>query len=210
MPATRTDLKQELGELYRPTAQPRLVEVPELTFLMTDGHGDPSASGRFSAATGALYALAYTAKFMLRRRTGEDFAVMPLEGLWWAPEMTAFLTGQKAAWEWTLMMVVPDFVTADVVDAARGRAATKKGADRAAIDAIRLERFDEGLCAQVLHVGPYSAEAPTIAGLHRFIAGHGLVRAGRHHEIYLGDPRRAAPERLRTIIRQPVWPVAID
>ena len=127
---------------------------------------------------------------------------MPLEGLWWTPDMATFSTEDKSQWEWTLMIAVPALFTADVVEDARAAAARKH--PRAPLDAVRLERLAEGRCAQVLHVGPYSTEGPTVAALHAFIAEYEYVLVGKHHEIYLGDPRRSAPEKLRTIVRQPV------
>src|SRR3954452_14599359 len=130
--------------------------------------------------------------------------VMPLEGQWWTPDMATFSTDDRSQWNWTLMILVPEQVTAEVVEAARGAAARKHPEDP--LDRVRLERFAEGRCAQVLHVGPYSAEGATVAALHAFIAANGCALSGRHHEIYLGDPRRAAPEKLRTILRQPVAP----
>jgi hypothetical protein len=151
--------------------------------------------------------VAYTIRFGLKRGPEAlDVPVMPLEGLWWAPDMSAFTTEDRSQWEWTLMIMVPGRVTAGTVEDARAEAARKKQV--AAIDSVRLQRFAEGRCAQVMHVGPYSAEGPTVADLHAFIADRGYVLAGKHHEIYLGDPRRAAPERLRTIVRQPLAPAA--
>ena len=131
---------------------------------------------------------------------------MPLEGLWWTPDMATFSTDDKSQWDWTMMIVVPEPVTAEVVEDARASAARKH--PLASLDRVRLERFAEGRCAQVLYVGPYSAEGPTIAALHAFIAANGCALSGKHHEIYLGDPRRAAPDKLRTIVRQPVALVA--
>jgi hypothetical protein len=180
-----------------------VVEVPELAFLMIDGHGDPNTAPEYAEALEALYAVAYTAKFALKRAPGGiDYAVMPLEGLWWTPDMATFTTADKSAWDWTMMIVQPDPVTAEVVEEARATVARTKGLE--AIARVRLERFAEGRAAQVMHVGPFAAEGPTIERLHAFIAERGLGRAGKHHEIYLSDPRRTAPERLRTILRQPV------
>jgi hypothetical protein len=200
--AAKVDFKRELGEFYTARRSPAVVEVPELAFVMIDGHGDPDTSGEYRDAVSALFSVSYAARFALKRAGVIDFGVMPLEGLWWAADMSAFSSGDKSAWEWTMLIMQPDEVTADVLADAKVRAAAK--APAAALERLRLERFAEGLAAQVLHLGPYSAEGPVIASLHAFIAGQGRELAGKHHEIYLGDPSRTAPERLKTIIRQPV------
>jgi len=190
--------------LYTATAEPALVDVPPLTYLMIDGQGDPNTAPEYAAAVRALYSVAYGVKFAVRRAGGPNVTVMPLEGLWWAPDMSAFHTLDKGAWHWTMMIMQPDVVTAEVVERARAAASAKAKAPAAALDRLRLDRFAEGRAAQVLHVGPYAAEGPTIQRLHAYIAEQGLRLSGKHHEIYLGDPRRSAPERLRTVIRQPV------
>jgi hypothetical protein len=202
---TKVDLKRELPELYSAARQPGLVEVPELAFLMIDGHGDPNTASEYAQAVEAIYAVAYTTKFILKRaRDGIDFGVMPLEGLWWTPDMSTFTTDDKSAWDWTMMIAQPEQVTSEVVEQAQAKAAGKKAL--AAIDRVRLERFSEGRAAQVMHIGPYATEGPTIQRLHAFIAEQGCERAGKHHEIYLSDPRRSAPEKMKTIVRQPVTP----
>jgi hypothetical protein len=199
------DRRRELSALYSAGRAPAFVDVPELPFLMIDGHGDPNTTPAYAEAVQALYSLAYTIRFALKRRPDAvDARVMPLEGQWWTPDMATFSTDDKSQWDWTMMIVVPEQATAQVVEDARAEATKKKG--MAAIGEVRFERYAEGRCAQVLHVGPYSAEGPTIATLHAFISGHGYVLSGKHHEIYLGDPRRSAPEKLRTIVRQPVAP----
>jgi hypothetical protein len=203
MSMTRVDLRRELSALYSATRVPAFVDVPELPMLMIDGHGDPNTAPAYADAVQALYSVAYTIRFALKRRPdGVDAPVMPLEGLWWTPDMATFSTDDKSQWNWTMMIAVPEQVTAAVVEDARAAAARKR--PLALFDGVRLERVAEGRCAQILHVGPYSAEGPTVAALHAFIADNGCTLTGRHHEIYLGDPRRAAPERLRTIVRQPV------
>jgi hypothetical protein len=203
MPPTRVDLRRELSGLYSAAREPAFVDVPELSFLMIDGHGDPNTAPAYAGAVRALYSVAYTIRFALKKGPDAvDAPVMPLEGLWWTPDMATFTTDDKAQWNWTLMIVVPGQVTAAVVDDARSAAARKH--PLAPLAEVRLERFAEGRCAQILHVGPYRAEGPTVAALHAFIAEHGGTLTGRHHEIYLGDPRRAAPEKLRTIVRQPI------
>lgn len=205
MTATQHDLRHALHGLYSAGPEPALVDVPELPFLMIDGTGDPNTDPGYAAALQALYATAYAVHFALKRGpAGIDAPVMPLEGLWWVPDMALFDVADKGAWHWTLMIVQPGQVTAELADRARaGAAARKPGLP---VDRVRLDRFAEGLSAQVLHRGPYSAEGPTVARLHRFIADRGYALTGKHHEIYLGDPRRSAPEKLRTIVRQPVAP----
>ncbi len=182
------------------------MEVPELCFLMIDGRGDPNSSEAYQDALGALYGIAYTLKFTLKKAEPErDFKVAPLEGLWWAdveaPSMAA-LQADRDSWNWTMMIAVPDGVTAAEFAAAAEAAARRRPLPAAA--RVRLERFAEGLAAQIMHVGPYADEAPTIAALHAFVEEQGYALRGRHHEIYLGDPRRTAPERLKTVLRHPV------
>ena len=203
MPTTKIDFKRELRELYAPGRTPVLVEVPEMAFVMIDGHGDPNTADSYREAIEALYTVSYTVKFALKRGPAEiDFGVMPLEGLWWSADPTVFSTGDKAEWSWTAMIMQPEPVTAEIVEEARHQAAAKKSLP--ALELLRYERFDEGPAAQVMYVGPYKDEGPTIAALHAFIAEQGCTLTGKHHEIYLGDPRRAAPEKLKTVIRQPV------
>jgi hypothetical protein len=187
--------------LYRARTTPQLVEVPPLRFLCLDGHGDPNTSASYAAAVQALYAVAYAAKFAVRRAGGEDFKVAPLEGLWWAADLRAFGTGRKSDWDWTMMIRQPDSVTAELVERLTAEVAARKSLPAAR--KLRLDRLEEGRAAQVLHLGPYADEGPTIAALHAFIHEQGFSLRGKHHEIYLGDPRRTAPEKLRTIIRQP-------
>jgi hypothetical protein len=181
--------------------EPTLVKVPSLTYLMVDGKGDPNVSEDFREAIQALYGLSYTLKFQLKKE-GVEHVVGPLEGLFHAKDPSVFLTGKKKEWEWTLMILQPKEVTAKRLAAARGDLMRKK--KLASLPDVRLAKLAEGLCAQVLHIGPYAAEGPTIQGLHRFMEESGCTFAGAHHEIYLSDPGRTAPERLKTIIRQPV------
>ena len=202
---TTVDLRREPPRLYRADPHPALVDVPPLEYLMIDGHGDPDTAPEYAEAVQALYSVAFPIRFALKRRAEPvEAPVMPLEGLWWVPDMATFSVEAKSEWNWTMMTAQSRHGTPDVAAAAREEAARKKGLP--AIDRVRLERFTEGRAAQILHTGPYSAEGPTVDALHRFIEDHGLALTGKHHEIYLGDPRRTAPERLRTIIRQPVAP----
>jgi hypothetical protein len=191
--------------LYQASRAPEIVRVPELTFVMVDGHGDPNTSVEYREAIQALYGLSYTLKFSLKKELALTYRVGPLEGLWWADDMAEFSIGRKADWHWTAMIAQPDVVTPERFDRAREEVARKKALP--GLERARLERFAEGLAGQVMYVGPYSDEGPTIEQLHRFIRELGYTfdgRRQRHHELYLGDPRRSAPEKLRTIIRQPV------
>ncbi len=184
-----------------------VVTVPALRYLMVDGHGDPNTSDAYRDALTSIYPLAYTLKFLSRRELDRDYGVPPLEGLWWSDDMAAFTARRdKSRWDWTLLSLVPDWITAEHVQTARAAVARKGSAPL--IEAIRVDVLDEGLAVQTLHVGPYDAEAPVLDAMHHeFIPAHGLRMAGTHHEIYLSDARRTAPERLRTILRQPVAPV---
>ncbi|MFS0705607.1 GyrI-like domain-containing protein [Cellulomonas sp. 179-A 9B4 NHS] len=202
------DLKKLIPTYTARRGRFEVVDVPPLDYLMVDGHGDPNMSQAYVDAVASLYPLAYRLKSLLRDALGVDHVVMPLEALWWADDMAAFTSARdKSRWDWTLMIAVPDAVTPDHVEAARAAAA--RGTHGPRTGDVRLERLHEGLCVQTLHVGPYDAEGPVLAELHeRVVPGEGLRMTGRHHEIYLGDPRRTAPERLRTILRQPVERVA--
>jgi hypothetical protein len=200
---TTTIEGHRIDRLYRATTTPQLVQVPPLKFLCRDGHGDPNTSPAYAAAVQALYSVSYAAKFALKKAGGPDFKVSALEGLWWAQDLSTFLTGDKSQWDWTMMIRQPDAVTGDLFAELAEEVAVKKSLPAAR--QLRLVSFEEGAAAQVLHVGPYATEAPTIARLHEFIRRQGFTFDGhrhKHHEIYLSDPRRSAPEKLRTIIRQ--------
>lgn len=199
MPAL--DWKKTLKSLYFPPADPVVVDVPEMNFLMIDGHGDPNTSPVYAQALEALYSLSYTLKFAIKKAEGVDYAVFPSEGLWWSENMDDFLTGNKANWDWTMMIAQPEPVTAGWVERARAEVLKKKGI--AAVERVRFEAFREGPSAQLMHTGLFSEEGPNIARVHAFIEARGCALRGRHHEIYLSDFRRTAPEKLKTVIRQP-------
>jgi hypothetical protein len=202
--ATKVDFKRELRQLFGASRKPELVDVPVLNYLMMDGHGDPNTAVEYRQAVEALYAISYAAKFLVKGAPdGVDYGVLPLEGLWWTADMSKFSAEDKSAWDWTMMIMQPDVVTAEIFERALAKTA-KKGL--AALGRLRLERFAEGGSAQIMHVGPYATEQPTIQRLHAFIAEQGLHLRGKHHEIYLSDPRRTVPEKMKTIIRQPVAP----
>ena len=207
--AAKVDFKRELRGLYAAGLEPVMLDVPELTYLMIDGHGDPNTTAEYGEAVEALYAVSYAAKFAVKRAPdGIDYGVMPLEGLWWTADMSRFSADDKSAWDWTMMIMQPDPVTPEIVEQARATAEKKR--QLAAIARLRLERFAEGRAAQVMHVGPFATERPTIDRLHGFIADQGAELVGKHHEIYLSDPRRVAPEKMKTIIRQPFTTRGID
>ena len=180
------------------------MDVPDLQYLMIDGHGDPNTPA-YAAAVSALYPVAYKLKFASKKELDRDYVVMPLEGLWWADDMATFTTARdKSRWDWTLMIMVPDWITVDMF-----AAAVAVGPKRPArLDDVRLETLSEGRCVQALHVGAYDDEADLLRRMHEeFIPEHGLAMVGKHHEIYLSDPRRVAAAKLRTILRQPVAPI---
>jgi hypothetical protein len=199
------DLKKDLKYLYSPSAQSfTVVDVPPMKFLMIDGKGNPSTAQEYKDSVEALYSTAYNLKFAVRKDQEIDYPVMALEGLWWADDMRAFSAGRKDEWHWTMMIMQPDLVTIDLVAATIEQMQAKKKLP--ALSRLRFECFHEGLSAQIMHIGPYEAEAPTIARMHEFVAVNGYERRGKHHEIYLGDPRRTAPNNLKTVLRQPMQP----
>lgn len=200
---TKLDLRQQLKSLYHPPAsEVVMVNVPDMQFLMVDGTGNPNTSPAYQEALEALYGVAYTLKFQVKKEQAIDYPVMALEGLWWAEDMQAFSIANKEDWQWTMMIMQPDLVTAQLFEQAREQVKRKK--DTPALATMRLQRFHEGAAAQIMHIGPYAAEGPTIARVHAFIREQGYRFAQKHHEIYLSDPRRAAPDKMKTVIRQPV------
>jgi hypothetical protein len=197
------DFKREL-ECYRAKRNsPQVADVPDLQYLMIDGHGDPNTPVYVDAVS-ALYPVAYKLKFASKKYLDRDYVVMPLEGLWWADDMDTFTTARdKAQWDWTLMIMVPDWITTEMFTDAIEQVGLKDRPTR--LDDLRLEALSEGRCVQALHVGAYDDEAELLRYMHeQFIPDQGLKMVGKHHEIYLSDPRRAEPAKLRTILRQPV------
>lgn len=199
----KIDPKNELKHLYSVSAKQVVeVTVPPLRYLMIDGRGDPNTSPAYARAVEALFSVSYTAKFALKRSAAAiDYAVMPLEGLWWADDLSAFAAGDKANWQWTMMIHQPSCVPEGIIWDAIAEVGRKKKLP--AVSELRLEELDEGRCAQILHVGPFSEEGPTIERLHHFIDSRS-GKMGKHHEIYLSDVRRADPRKWRTILRQPM------
>jgi hypothetical protein len=200
----KIDFKRELKHLYSPSAKDvQIVEVPEMNFLMIDGAGDPNTAQEFKDGVEVLYALSYTLKFMVKKGERQiDYSVLPLEGLWWADDMSQFNLGKKDIWKWTVMIMQPEYVTRGLFQEAMEQVQRKKNPP--GLSKARFQSWCEGLSVQIIYIGPYSAEGPTIEKLHRFIKENGYELTGKHHEIYLGDPRKSAPEKLRTVIRQPV------
>jgi hypothetical protein len=201
---SKVDFKKELKELYSPPKKFVIAHVPEMQFLMVDGHGDPNVAQEYQDALEALYAVAYKIKFMSKKQLGQDYVVPPLEGLWWAEDMETFTTTRdKSQWDWTMMIMTPEWISSEMyVEALE---LVRKSKNPTVLDKVRLERYHEGLCVQIMHIGSYDDEGPTLMKLHReFLPENGFTENGKHHEIYLGDPRRVAPEKLKTVLRQPV------
>ncbi len=199
----KIDFKKELKHLYRPTTKKiDIVDVPAMNFLMIDGKGDPNTAKEYTDAIEALYSVSYTLKFMVKKSLNVDYGVLPLEGLWWADDMTHFVAGNKDEWKWTTMIMQPEYVIKEYVDKALEEVQKKK--DLASLPKIRFSILNEGLSAQTMYVGPYADEGPMIEKIHNFIKENGHELRGKHHEIYLTDPSRSKPEKLKTIIRQPL------
>ncbi|MFC2028771.1 GyrI-like domain-containing protein [Chloroflexota bacterium] len=199
---TKINYRKEYGDWYTAaTAKPKLVMLPDLNYLMIDGKGDPNTAVEYQQAVEAIYPVAYGIKFKIKRESGLDFGVMPLEGLWWVPDMNLFSTSSKDDWLWTAMILQPPVVTREIYDETLAEVRKKKNLP--ALEKVRFESYQECQAAQIMHIGPYADEALTIQKLHEFILSQGYLLEGKHHEIYLSDPRRSAPEKLRTIIRQP-------
>jgi hypothetical protein len=199
----KLDLKKSLKEFYSPSAKDvSLVAVPRMNFLMIDGEGAPESLA-FQQAIEAIYGVAYTLKFTVKKAGGQDFAVMPLEGLWWAEDMADFdpQRGDRNRWCWKLLIMQPDFITPEDFEGAAKSAAKKK--DNPAINRVRLDSLEEGRTVQIMHIGPFSTEGPNIKRLHDKIAALGSRPAGKHHEIYLSDFRRVSPAAMKTVLRQP-------
>lgn len=200
----KIDLKKELDSFRARRGEFRIIDVPPMHYLMVDGHGDPNTAQEYADALAALYPVAYKLKFASKQQLDRDYVVPPLEALWWAEDMEAFTSERdKSHWDWTTMIMTPDWITEAMFDLAREKVAEKE--PPASLDKVRLETLHEGRCVQTLHVGSYDGEAGVLATMHdEFIPQAGLRLTGKHHEIYLSDPRRVEPAKLRTILRQPV------
>jgi hypothetical protein len=201
---TQVDFKKEYKAFYSPKpGRPELREIPPMQFLMVDGRGAPG-SDDYQDAVQALYSVVYGIRFGRKKAGLDTFTIGPLEGLWWIEKGEDLSVGEPDDWVWTAMIWVPDFVTADEVAEEVAKAQAKK--PNPALAGLRLDLLNEGLVVQIMHVGPYADEQPNIDKMHAMAAEQGLIQSGKHHEIYLGDPRRRAPEELRTIVRHPVAP----
>ncbi len=199
----KIDLKKALKHLYQASAKAVVeLDVAAMNYLMVDGAGDPNTAPAYAEAVEVLFMVSYALKFMVKKsELAIDYGVMPLEGLWWADDMSKFSSTDKSNWKWTAMIMQPAFVTPELVAQAIADVKEKKGPR--AIAKIHLAAFTEGRCAQILHIGAFSEEGPTIAKVHQFIAERGRL-SGKHHEIYLSDIRKADPSKWKTIIRQPM------
>jgi hypothetical protein len=198
---SKFDFKKQYKKFYNASKDVEVVEVPSFLFLMADGKGDPN-SQLFQSLTEALYSLSYTMKFAVKKKNADkDYTVPPLEGLWWMGNVDRFDANKKDEWKWTLMVAQPEFITPQIFEAAQAEVLRKKKIDAGF---VRLEKYREGLSVQLMHIGLYSEETENIQRMHTFMKESGYTFNGKHHEIYLSDPRKAAPEKLKTILRQPV------
>jgi len=200
----KVDLKKELASYRAKHGRFDVVTVPPLRYLAIDGEGDPNTAEAYRDALQTIFPVAYGLKFLSKRVLERDYTVMPLEALWWADDLESFTSARdKSRWHWTALNLVPDWIDDEHIASARDTVARKGQAP--ALDRLRVETLDEGLCVQTLHIGSYDDEAPVLEAMHgTVIPESGLRMTGRHHEIYLSDARRTAPEKLRTILRQPV------
>lgn len=198
----KIDFKQSLKALYRPSAQSfSVVNVPEMTYVKVDGAGNPG-NDEYTQACSWLYAISYCLKFESKGKLSKDYVVPPLEGLWWADDMSAFVDNRREEWKWTLMIMQPEWISAAMIEHCEDKTAKKLGVPP---DSLRHEALAEGLCVQITHIGPYSDEGPVLKKLHEeFMPKHDYEFNGHHHEIYISDPRRCAPEKMKTVLRQPV------
>lgn len=200
----KIDFKKSVDGYQARVGRFRVIEIPETRYLMIDGHGDPNTSPAYTQALQALYPVAYALKIASKRDLGRDYVVPPLEGLWWADDMDAFTVARdKSRWSWTMMLMVPEWIDGAMFSSAVDAVRAERAVDR--LNEVRMEALVEGLCVQTLHLGSFDDEADVLEKMHHgFIPDQGLTMSGTHHEIYLSDARRVAPEKLRTILRQPV------
>ena len=200
----KIDFRKQLKNLYMPSEKEfSVVDVPAMRYLMIDGSGNPNTSQDYKDALEALYAVSYTLKFDGKKELGKDYVAPPLEGLWWAGDMASFSPGNKDGWRWTMMIMQPGWITSAMIAKAIETTGLKKSIP--GLSLIREETLTEGRCVQIMHVGSYDEEAPVLAGLHNeYLPQNQLVPNGKHHEIYIGDPRKTAPSKLKTVLRQPV------
>lgn len=205
---SKVDFKKTIGSYRARKGRFDLVEVPDLNYLLIDGHGDPNTAAEFASAIESLYPIAYTLKFASKQNLGRDYTVMPLEGRWWSDDYDSFTASRdKSKWDWTLMIMQPDWIDQDMFEDAVTKASAKNSKSR--FNDVRFESLAENLCVQTMHVGPFDDEAAILAEMHKvFIPQNNLQMAGKHHEIYFSDPRRGDPAKRRTLLRQPVKPIS--
>ncbi|MEK6646402.1 MAG: GyrI-like domain-containing protein [Candidatus Firestonebacteria bacterium] len=197
------DYKKKLKYLYDASADKiGIIDIPPMNYLMIDGKGNPNKVPSFKEAVGTLYSISYNLKFTIKKEKNIDYKVMPLEGLWWMEDMNSFNPNTKDEWKWTIMIIQPDFIKKENAIKAIDYVKRKSGFN--GFPKVRFEKLEEGKCAQILYIGPYENEESTIKNMHKFVLENGYSLYGKHHEIYLSDPRKCAPEKLRTIIRQPI------
>lgn len=200
----KIDFKKQWKQFYNPSPKNvSVVEIPSMNFIKIDGMGNPNTAPEFKDAVEALFPVAYHLKFNLKKRVDNpiDYAVLPLEGLWWTDDMREFSLENKDSWKWTAMIMQPGFITSDLFEQAVD--AVRKKKNLPALPKLRFEAFHEGKAVQIMHIGPFATEGPTIEKLHQFIRAQGGQLRGKHHEIYLSDFRKVAPEKMKTVIRQP-------
>lgn len=200
----KVDFKKTLDSYQARRGQFRLLDIPDLRYLAVDGHGDPNTSPAYSEALEALYPVAYTLKFASKHELGRDYVVPPLEGLWWAEDVAVFTTARdKSRWRWAMLLMVPDWIEPTLIETAIRKVGAASPPAR--LDDVRVQSLSEGRCVQTLHVGSFDAEGPVLQRMHEeFIPSQGLQLTGTHHEVYFSDARKVAPEKLRTLLRQPV------
>lgn len=200
----KIDLKKTLDRYKSKHHKLQIIDIPKMQYLMIDGHGDPNSSEDFNDAIKALYPVAYKLKFASKTELGKDYVVMPLEGLWWAEDMSSFTTNRdKSKWDFTMMIMQPDWITKEMFELAVQKVKEKDPPTK--LSQVRFETLDEGKCVQTLHIGSFDDEAEILAEIHnKFIPENKLKLSGKHHEIYLSDFRKVTPDKLRTILRQPV------
>ncbi|MCP4051138.1 MAG: hypothetical protein GY730_10595 [bacterium] len=200
----KIDLKKEYKKLFSASYKDAaVIDVPKVNYLSISGKGDPNTTSAYREAIETLFSLSYSIKFIIKKGSQAiDYGVLPLESLWWVENMKDFDINDKSNWLWKTMIMQPDFINDEIMKTAATQVQKKKNLPQ--LTNIKFEQLSEGLCAQILHKGPYSEEGPTIKKLHQFINENGYQFNGHHHEVYLSDPSRSAPEKLKTIIRQPV------
>jgi len=206
MPAIKKlDYKKEFPDLYKPSLkEPAIIKIPKMMFFMIDGTGDPNTSEDYKEIVQLLYNISYTLKMkVIKKETpSKDYVVPPLEGLWYMPKMEEWSMDEKDKWEWTMMIRIPDFIKDTQIK--KAMKILKETKNPSSFSKLRCEQYEEGTCVQIMYLGPYDEEPPTIKKIHQFAEKNGYNLNGHHHEIYLSDPRRVEPERLKTILRQPI------